>query len=381
MKPTITLALLLLSMMSQAQFEKKTLKAIEKQACFIPADTVVISQTQVWPKAFRHELFGNLVLSNTGGWASYLVNLDSAQSPKAYTDEMGFKRETYPFIQCKGGGHYFSAYEVSNVDYRLFIDWVRTNQPDKLNEVVLDSQGWKMPLILNAPFVKYYHYHPAYNAYPVVNVSHYQAKLYLEWLTTQYNQSSKRKYKQVKFRLPTEAEWMYAYLGGEDIFQVTNHGKFRQKDGLFTANFWNPVAASIIELQDSTFITFSDSALNFRNIHESHQTYPDTLHFYSSTKPRTTLNPFYTFFWADGTGTGTGFDYTTQCQSYWPNGFGLYNMAGNVAEFVAMDGIVKGGHWNSSGFYLMPNSRETYGDQKSSSPERGFRWVMEVIEE
>lgn len=381
MKPMILLTCLFFCISSQAQFEKKILKAIEKQACYIAADTVVITQTQVWGKAFRHELFGNLVLSNAGGWSAYLVNLDSARPPQPYTDEMGFKRETLPFVQCKAGGHYFSAFEVSNFDYRLFTDWVRINQPEKLNEVVLDSQGWQFPLQLNAPFVKYYHYHPAYNTYPVVNVSHHQAELYLEWLTTQYNQSSKRKYKQVKFRLPTEAEWMYAYLGGEGIFQVTNHGKFRQKDGLFTANFWNPVAASIIELQDSAYISFSDTALNFNIIREYHQTYPDTLHFYSSTKPRTTLHDFYTFFWSDVSGKNAGFDYTTPCQSYWPNGFGLYNMAGNVAEFVAMDGIVKGGHWNSSGFYLMPNSRETYFDQKSSSPERGFRWVMEVIEE
>ncbi len=368
-------------MSSQAQFGKKTLKTIEKQACIIPADTVVISQTQIHGKAFRQELFGNLVLSNAGGWSAYLVNLDSAQAPKSFTDAWGFKRETEPFIQCKAGGHYFSAYEVSNLDYRLYVDWIKANQPDKLNEVVLDSHGWNMALTLNAPFVKYYHHHPAYDAYPAVNMSHHQAELYLDWLTTQYNQSPRRKFKKVRFRLPTEAEWMYAYLGGEDIFTVTNLGKFRQKDGLFTANFWNPVAASIIELQDSAYISFSDPALNFNFIRESHQTLPDTVHFYSSTKPRTTLHPFYTFFWSDASGKGAGFDYTTPCESYWPNGFGLYNMAGNVAEFVALDGIVKGGHWNSSGFYLMPNSRETYFDKKSSSPERGFRWVMEVLEE
>ena len=47
--------------------------------------------------------------------------------------------------------------------------------------------------------------------------------------------------------------------------------------------------------------------------------------------------------------------YTVRADAYWPNDFGLYNMAGNVSEMVVdRKGhfSVKGGNWNSSSEFL-----------------------------
>ncbi len=377
----ILLLLLTFSCLSaSAQFEKKTVKQIEKSAKFIPLDTLLISQTQVGYTTNMDSLFGETCLTSIGGWNDYYVNLTGGQET-TYEDYRGKSQKTGPFIQVKVGNHFMSAFEVSNMDYRAFVDWTKEMKPEMYTQVLLDSQGWDLPYSFNAPFIKYYHTHPAYNEYPVVNLTHEQARLYLDWLTEQYNQSSKRKYKKVRFRLPTEAEWMNAYLGGESQYTATNFGKFRNKKGQFTANFWNPSPSSIVFLQHDVFLEFSDSNLNYTKRQESIQTFPDTLVKVHISKPKMIVGPFLTSRSNDGTQGHFGVDYTTSCKSYWPNKWGIYNMAGNVAEFVAMDGIAKGGHWGTTGYFLLPNSRETFSEEMSSSPTRGFRWVMEIIEE
>ncbi|MEZ4938192.1 MAG: SUMF1/EgtB/PvdO family nonheme iron enzyme [Crocinitomicaceae bacterium] len=71
---------------------------------------------------------------------------------------------------------------------------------------------------------------------------------------------------------------------------------------------------------------------------------------------------------------------TSPCRAYKPNAFGLYNMAGNVSEFVQEKGILKGGSFNSTGYYLNIYHSEEYKEPDYRSAETGFRIVIQIIE-
>ena len=70
-------------------------------------------------------------------------------------------------------------------------------------------------------------------------------------------------------------------------------------------------------------------------------------------------------------------DVTMPVMSFQPNGYGLYNMAGNVEEFMREKGKTHGGSWRDTGFYLLNDVFENYDTLNSTSAQRGFRFVME----
>ncbi|MCS6819853.1 MAG: SUMF1/EgtB/PvdO family nonheme iron enzyme [Chitinophagales bacterium] len=136
----------------------------------------------------------------------------------------------------------------------------------------------------NEPMTRHYFSHPAFDDYPVVGVNWYQAKAFCAWRTRFWEDYKTAKGEPLldEFRLPTEFEWEYAARGGKKHQPYPWGGPYvRNSKGCILANF-KPGRGN----------------------------YPE-----------------------DG-----GF-YTVRADAYWPNDFGLYNMAGNVAE------------WTSSAFY------------------------------
>ena len=204
----------------------------------------------------------------------------------------------------------------------------------------------------NEPMSKIYFSHPAYGNYPVVGVNWKQATAFCEWRTAYLNSflESKKRLTESDFRLPTEAEWEYAARGGRSQVPFPWGGPYlRNKKGCLLANF-KPGRGN----------------------------YPED-----------------------------GAMYTVRADAYWPNDFGLYNMAGNVAEWTsslfyegaynfqhdinpdvrwnAKDSepprmkrkVVRGGSWKDVGYFLQ-NSSRSYEYQDTAKSYVGFRCVVDL---
>jgi hypothetical protein len=106
---------------------------------------------------------------------------------------------------------YASKSEVSNELYRDYINYLKQkNKITEFNLVQVDTAQWRAPEYNNEPFAVLYFRHPVYDNYPVVNISYEAATMFCKWLTEMYNSDSKRKFKKVVFKLPSEKEWIMA---------------------------------------------------------------------------------------------------------------------------------------------------------------------------
>jgi len=204
----------------------------------------------------------------------------------------------------------------------------------------------------NEPMAKEYYSHPAFGNYPVVGVNWKQATAFCEWRTQTLNSYliGKKRSTETNFRLPTEAEWEYAARGGRSQSPYPWGGPYlRNRKGCLLANF-KPGRGN----------------------------YPE-----------------------DG-----GF-YTVRADAYWPNDFGLYCMAGNVAEWTSSlyyEGgynfqsdmnpdirwnakdqdaprmkrkVIRGGSWKDVGYYLRTSTR-TFEYQDTAKSYIGFRSVIDL---
>jgi gliding motility-associated lipoprotein GldK len=212
----------------------------------------------------------------------------------------------------------------------------------------------------NEPFTRLYFSHPSYNEYPVVGITWKQAIAFCHWRTNNSNfylDKGNKKDEKIDgiYRLPTEAEWEYAARGNSKTNNMYPWGSpyTRTKEGRLLANF----------------------------------------------KPGR----------GDYFGSDTKNDniYTSKVQSYPENGYKLFDMAGNVAEWtssVYYEGgnnfigdfspdlqynakeedpismkrkVVRGGSWKDIAYNIQVSTRN-YEYQDTAKSYIGFRCVLSM---
>lgn len=238
---------------------------------------------------------------------------------------------------------YAGKCEVTNSLYLEFInDLTKKNNVDLLKKAQIDSLNWRDRLTFNAPLVELYFRHPAYANYPVVNVSYEAATLFCEWLTVEYNSNTNRKFKIVKFRLPTQSEWEFAAKGGLDAC-IYSWGNRLFENNRNNCNFWN------IGDENLKYDTLSKKIV---------VDFPDIMLVAGSLTEESNI--------------------TVPVDSYPANKFGLYNVCGNAAEMIQEKGISKGGSWRSPGGDVTIKSKGKYS---KSANDLGFRYFVDIIEQ
>ncbi len=249
---------------------------------------------------------------------------------------------------------YMSKYEVSNWQYLEFLSELRQTDTLQYHKMLPDTLVWRQKFSYNEPYVEYYLRHPAYRDYPVVGVTHEQAAFFCDWLTQKYNKEPGSKFKNARFYLPTVEQWIFAAQGGlyKASFPWGDDFGMQDEKGKWRANFLALAQGGIRRDAEN----------------------PESRAYGSYGKKYSTDAGS-----ASSEGTGGSADVTAPVMSYSPNGYGLYNMAGNVEEYLRATGITKGGSWMDTGYYLQNMVSEAYDPlSQPTSSDRGFRIVMEI---
>lgn len=256
---------------------------------------------------------------------------------------------------------YMDETEVSNVDWLEYLYWLNQNFPDDRElyyNALPDTLVWRNPLSYNEPYVDNYLRHPAYQDYPVVGVTWEQANDYCVWRTDRVNEEILRsKGVLLDYKSKSEAANNSAQPFNTDIYL---NGQYRGEgiDGKNMPKDLRPGAEKEarrpVRLEDGflkqpyrlpTEAEWEYAALGligntvYGNI-EGNRIYPWDGLGVRSAKRKTQGLVMANFKLGAGDNMGTaGYlndagDITKPVAAYQPNDFGLYNMAGNVNEWV-----------------------------------------------
>jgi len=88
---------------------------------------------------------------------------------------------------------YMDKYEVTNINWREYLHWMEIVfggvAPNLVQAATPDFTVWREELAYNEPYVENYFTHPAFNFYPVVGVTWEQAMDYCVWRTDRVNEN------------------------------------------------------------------------------------------------------------------------------------------------------------------------------------------------
>ena len=255
---------------------------------------------------------------------------------------------------------YMDQTEITNFQWLEYLYWVNRayseTYPMVYKNALPDTLVWRSKLGDNEKYVDYYLRHPAYRDYPVVGVSWLQANDFCKWRTDRVNEYILIREGIFKFNMAQKNEnafnteaYYYGQYDEESLLRNIRdlnpdnatdrrlgERTVRMEDGILLPRYrlpteaeWEYAASGLIgNLQEGT-----------ENIDER-RIYPWDGHWVRQDEEEFTGAIRANFMRGRGDYMGVagnlndGASITAPVDSYWPNDNGLYQMAGNVSEWV-----------------------------------------------
>lgn len=246
---------------------------------------------------------------------------------------------------------YMDETEIRNVDWREYVYWLRrvygADYPQVFVNALPDTLAWRDELAFMKPYVELYYRHPAYSQYPVVGVTWLQATDYCVWRTDRVNEwiliregilkTNPNQVNEDNFNLDTYLKGQYEGLVKDEMIDYNPNNEFRKvrvEDGILLPRYRLPTESewefSALGLIGNTI----DERILDRRI------YPWNGHWVRNKDDAWQGEMMANITRGKGDYMGVASrlndaaDITAPVRSYWPNDYGLYQMAGNVSEWV-----------------------------------------------
>lgn len=270
-------------------------------------------------------------------------------------DDLNFTWDNIP-RRATVSSFYMDETEVTNQHWLDYLYWLGLvygdSYPEIINRALPDTLIWREKMEFNEPYVEYYLRHPSYADYPVVGVNWLQANDYCAWRTDRVNELILIREGLLNHSPTAQVDEDHfttdAYLSNQYEGEANSDGiedlnpkgtgfrRVRMQDGILLPRYRLPTEA---EWEYAALGLIGNS---FQELITNRRTYPWNGHYVRNDDNGGKFFGTIRANFVRGSGDYMGVagylndnaDITAPVYAYPPNDYGLYNMSGNVSEWV-----------------------------------------------